>query len=104
LLSGFPEVFRQSQYPTFANRSFWTAATSSGFVVNQTVKNWLEGNTAETIFKRLEQPPVPQQHHLTIDGLPADPPPRSLPSRPCTSCMADRYGPGHRGGPELAYR
>jgi phospholipase C len=36
-------------------RSFWTAATSSSLVVNLPVKNWLEGNTAETIFNRLEQ-------------------------------------------------
>jgi phospholipase C len=40
---------------TFTNRSFWTAASASGIVVNQPVSNWLAGNTAETIFNRLEQ-------------------------------------------------
>jgi phospholipase C len=37
------------------NRSFWTAATSSGFVVNSPVRKWFQGNDAETIFERLEQ-------------------------------------------------
>src|SRR5262249_44789373 len=36
------------------NRSFWTAATSSGMVVNGPVGKWLAKNTAETIFDRLE--------------------------------------------------
>ena len=36
------------------NRSFWTAATSSGFVVNSPMKKWFTGNDAETIFERLE--------------------------------------------------
>ena len=36
------------------NRSFWTAATSSGFVVNSPAKKWAN-NDAETIFNRLEQ-------------------------------------------------
>ena len=36
------------------NRSFWTAATSSGLVVNSPVKKWLDVNDAETIFERLE--------------------------------------------------
>lgn len=36
------------------NRSFWTAATSSGFVVNSPVKKWFEGNNTETLFERLE--------------------------------------------------
>ncbi|WP_405623630.1 alkaline phosphatase family protein [Streptomyces sp. NBC_00076] len=40
---------------TFTNRSFWTAATASGFVVNSPVKNWVLHNDAETIFNRLEQ-------------------------------------------------
>jgi phospholipase C len=37
------------------NRSFWTAATSSGLVVNSPVKKWFTDNDAETIFERLEQ-------------------------------------------------
>ena len=36
------------------NRSFWTAATSSGLTVNFPAKKWLTGNDAETIFDRLE--------------------------------------------------
>jgi phospholipase C len=37
------------------NRSFWTAATSSGLVVNSPVRKWFTKNDAETIFDRLEQ-------------------------------------------------
>jgi phospholipase C len=51
----FDHWFSEVPSQTFTNRSFWTAATSSGIVVNQPVKNWLAGNTAETIFNRLEQ-------------------------------------------------
>ena len=51
----FDHWFCEVPSQTFANRSFWTAATSSGLVVNQPVRNWLAGNTAETIFNRLEQ-------------------------------------------------
>jgi phospholipase C len=36
------------------NRSFWTAATSSGFVINSPVSNFTHHNTAETLFERLE--------------------------------------------------
>jgi hypothetical protein len=39
---------------TFMNRSFWTAATSSGLVVNSPMGKWLTDNDAETIFDRLE--------------------------------------------------
>ena len=35
-------------------RSFWTAGTSSGFVVNSPAMKWTEQNTAETLFERLE--------------------------------------------------
>ena len=37
-----------------ANRSFWTAASSSGFVVNRPVTNFMRRNIAETIFNRLD--------------------------------------------------
>jgi len=37
------------------NRSFWTAATSSGLVVNSPVRKWFTKNDAETIFERLER-------------------------------------------------
>ena len=36
------------------NRSFWTAATSSGLVVNSPMRKWFTENDAETIFERLE--------------------------------------------------
>jgi phospholipase C len=36
------------------NRSFWTAATSSSLTVNHPVGNWIQSNTAETLFDRLE--------------------------------------------------
>ena len=40
---------------TFPNRSFFHAATSSGYVVNMTPpESFIENNTAETVFERLE--------------------------------------------------
>jgi len=50
----FDHWFSEVPSQTFMNRSFWTAATSSGFVVNSPVRKWLERNDAETIFDRLE--------------------------------------------------
>jgi phospholipase C len=51
----FDHWFCEVPSQTFTNRSFWTAATSSGFVVNSPVGKWMQANTAETIFNRLEQ-------------------------------------------------
>ena len=51
----FDHWFCEVPSQTFTNRSFWTAATASGFVVNEPVTNWLTHNTAETIFNRLER-------------------------------------------------
>jgi len=51
----FDHWFSEVPSQTFMNRSFWTAATSSGIVVNGPVKKWFTQNTAETIFDRLEQ-------------------------------------------------
>ena len=51
----FDHWFCEVPSQTFMNRSFWTAATSSGLVVNFPAKKWLEKNDAETIFERLEQ-------------------------------------------------
>jgi phospholipase C len=51
----FDHWFCEVPSQTFTNRSFWTAATSSGFVVNFPGSNWLAHNTAETIFNRLDQ-------------------------------------------------
>jgi phospholipase C len=51
----FDHWFSEVPSQTFMNRSFWTAATSSGIVVNKPAKKWFTKNDAETIFERLEQ-------------------------------------------------
>jgi phospholipase C len=51
----FDHWFCEVPSQTFMNRSFWTAATSSGAVVNTPVKKWFSQNDAETIFERLER-------------------------------------------------
>ncbi len=50
----FDHWFCEVPSQTFMNRSFWTAATSSGLVVNSPVKKWFSENDAETLFERLE--------------------------------------------------
>jgi phospholipase C len=50
----FDHWFCEVPSQTFMNRSFWTAATSSGLVVNSPTAKWLTKNTAETLFERLE--------------------------------------------------
>ena len=50
----FDHWFCEVPSQTFMNRSFWTAATSSGLVVNSPVRKWFTENDAETIFERLE--------------------------------------------------
>ena len=50
----FDHWFCEVPSQTFMNRSFWTAASSSGFVVNSPVSNFTQHNTAETLFNRLE--------------------------------------------------
>ncbi|MET0512685.1 MAG: alkaline phosphatase family protein [Thermoleophilaceae bacterium] len=50
----FDHWFCEVPSQTFMNRSFWTAATSSGFVVNSPVSNFTQHNAAETLFERLE--------------------------------------------------
>ena len=50
----FDHWFCEVPSQTFPNRSFWTAATSSGFSVNMPLGNYLTKNNAETIFDRLE--------------------------------------------------
>jgi len=50
----FDHWFCEVPSQTFMNRSFWTAATSSGLVVNSPAKKWFTGNDAETLFERLE--------------------------------------------------
>ena len=51
----FDHWFSEVPSQTFMNRSFWTAATSSGFAVNSPFHKWRKQNDAETIFERLEQ-------------------------------------------------
>jgi phospholipase C len=51
----FDHWFSEVPSQTFMNRSFWTAATSSGLVVNAPATKWFSKNGAETIFERLEQ-------------------------------------------------
>lgn len=51
----FDHWFSEVPSQTFMNRSFWTAATSSGLVVNAPYGKWFTKNPAETIFERLEQ-------------------------------------------------
>ena len=51
----FDHWFSEVPSQTFMNRSFWTAATSSGLVVNSPVRKWFTKNDAETIFERLER-------------------------------------------------
>jgi phospholipase C len=50
----FDHWFCEVPSQTFMNRSFWTAATSSGFVVNSPMSKWFADNDAETLFDRLE--------------------------------------------------
>lgn len=50
----FDHWFCEVPSQTFMNRSFWTAATSSGLVVNSPARKWFTKNDAETIFERLE--------------------------------------------------
>jgi phospholipase C len=50
----FDHWFSEVPSQTFMNRSFWTAATSSGLVVNSPATKWMTQNNAETIFERIE--------------------------------------------------
>jgi phospholipase C len=50
----FDHWFCEVPSQTLMNRSFWTAATSSGFVINKPASNFVQHNSAETLFERLE--------------------------------------------------
>lgn len=50
----FDHWFSEVPSQTFMNRSFWTAATSSNITINHPISNFIDYNTAETIFERLE--------------------------------------------------
>jgi phospholipase C len=72
----FDHWFCEVPSQTFMNRSFWTAATSSGLAVNAPYRKWFTQNDAETIFERLEahgktwkiyvQAPMPLSFHGVI--------------------------------------
>jgi phospholipase C len=51
----FDHWFCEIPSQTFINRSFWTAATSSGLTVNHPATKFLTNNDAETIFNRLSR-------------------------------------------------
>ncbi len=55
----FDHWFCEVPSQTFTNRSFFHAASASGFVVNAPYENFPKHNTAETIFERLEAAGVP---------------------------------------------
>jgi len=50
----FDHWFSEVPSQTFMNRSFWTAGSSSGLVVNSPMRKWFTQNTAPTLFERLE--------------------------------------------------
>ena len=50
----FDHWFCEVPSQTLPNRSFWTAATSSGFAFNSPMLKFVTGNDAETIFDRLD--------------------------------------------------
>jgi phospholipase C len=50
----FDHWFSEVPSQTFMNRSFWTAASSSGLVINGPMKKWFTENDTETLFERLE--------------------------------------------------
>ena len=65
----FDHWFCEVPSQTFMNRSFWTAATSSGLVVNSPAKKWFTENDAETIFERLEQHGKTWKVYVRADAL-----------------------------------
>jgi phospholipase C len=54
---------------TFTNRSFYHAATSSGFVVNSPYENFPLKNDGETIFERLQAAGLPWRVYVDADGM-----------------------------------
>ena len=50
----FDHWFCEVPSQTLPNRSFWTAATSSGYVWNTPATKFIANNNAETIFNRLD--------------------------------------------------
>src|SRR3984957_17557551 len=50
----FDHWFSEVPSQTFMNRTFWTAATSSGLAVNSPATKWMTQNTPEALFWPLE--------------------------------------------------
>jgi phospholipase C len=51
----FDHWFSEVPSQTLTNRSFWTAGSSSGLVVNRPMGHFMRYNNVETLFNRLEQ-------------------------------------------------
>lgn len=81
----FDHWFSEVPSQTMANRSFWTAATSSGFVVNRPMTNFVRHNDAETVFERLER------HQRTWKVYVLEPGPVSFTGMIHMSRLKDRF-------------
>jgi phospholipase C len=81
----FDHWFCEVPSQTMANRSFWTAGTSSGFVVNRPMTNFVRHNDAETIFDRLEE------HHRTWKVYVLEPGPISFTGMIHMTRLRDRF-------------
>jgi phospholipase C len=81
----FDHWFSEVPSQTLANRSFWTAATSSGYVVNRPMTNFMRHNDAETIFERLER------HHKTWKVYVLEPDPVSFTGMIHMARLGDRF-------------
>ncbi|MGH9047247.1 MAG: alkaline phosphatase family protein [Acidimicrobiales bacterium] len=82
----FDHWFSEVPSQTMTNRSFWTAATSSGFVVNRPLSNFMHHNVAETIFDRLEA------HGRTWKVYVLEPDPVSFTGMVHMTRLKDRFG------------
>ncbi len=51
----FDHWFSEVPSQTLTNRSFWTAGSASGLVVNRPMLHFMRNNHAETLFDRLDQ-------------------------------------------------
>jgi phospholipase C len=81
----FDHWFSEVPSQTLTNRSFWTAATSSGFVVNRPMRNFMRHNDGETIFDRLER------HGKTWKVYVLEPDPISFTGLIHMACLKERF-------------
>ncbi len=81
----FDHWFSEVPSQTLCNRSFWTSATSSGYVVNRPMTNFLRHNSHETIFERLEA------HNKTWKIYVLEPDPVSFTGMLHMSRLRDRF-------------